>query len=59
MKYLNESSPAGLTLVWLFSRVDTRVGLEVSWSIELCAADVASIRLLSCKVNRSIRGMDL
>lgn len=58
-KYLNESSPAGLTLVWLFSRVDARVGLEVSWSIELCATDVASIRLLSCKEDRAIRGMNL
>lgn len=49
--HLHKSSAAGLTLVWLFSWVNSCVGFEVSWSVELSPADIASIRFLSCSTN--------
>lgn len=43
--HLDESGAARLTLVWLFSRVNAGVSLEIGWSVKLGAADVAVVRL--------------
>lgn len=43
--YLDESGAARLTLVWLFSRVDAGVSLEIGRSVKLGATDVAVVRL--------------
>lgn len=43
--HLDKSGAACLALVWLFSRVDAGVGLEVGWSVELSTADVAVVGL--------------
>lgn len=53
--HLHESGSAGLTLVWLFSRVDADVSLEVGWSVELSTADVAVVRLRT-GVDRLVTG---
>lgn len=45
MGHLDKSGTTRLTLVWLFSRVDAGMGLEVGWPVELSAADVAVVRL--------------
>lgn len=45
LSHLNKSGAACLTLVWLLSRVDAGVGLEVGWPVELGAADVAVVGL--------------
>lgn len=42
--HLDESGAARLTLVWLLSRVDAGVSLEIGWSVKLGAADVAVVR---------------
>lgn len=43
--HLDESGAARLTLVWLFSRVDAGVSLEIGRSVKLRAADVAVVWL--------------
>lgn len=45
MGHLDKSGPARLTLVWLFSRVNSGVGLEICWSVKLSTADVAMVWL--------------
>lgn len=59
--HLDKSGAACLTLVWLLSRVDAGMGLEVGWSVELSTADVAAVRLctckfrsVSCEINKSV-----
>lgn len=43
--HLDKSGTARFTLVWLFSGVDTSMGLEIGWSVKLGAADVAVVWL--------------
>lgn len=43
--HLDKSGTTRLTFVWLFSRVNAGMGLEVGWPVELSAADVAVVRL--------------
>lgn len=43
LSHLDKSGAACLTLVWLLSRVDAGVGLEVGWSIKLGTTDVAVV----------------
>lgn len=57
MGHLDKSGAACLTFVWLLSRVDAGVRLEVGWSVELGTTDVAVVRLrtsvnglVACKV---------
>lgn len=47
--HLHKPGTARLALVWLLSRVDAGVGLEVSWTVELSSADVAVVRLCTWK----------
>lgn len=47
--HLDKSGAARLTLVWLFSRVDAGVSLEVGWSVELSTTDVAVVGLRTWK----------
>ncbi len=49
--HLHKSSATCLTLVWLFSWVNSCVGFKVSWSVELSPADITSIRFLSCSTD--------
>lgn len=55
MGHLDKSGTACVTLIWLFSRVDACVGLEVGWSVELSSADVAAVRLRT-SVNGLVAG---
>lgn len=43
--HLDKSGATSLTLVWLFSRMDAGVGLEVGWSVKLGTTDVAVVGL--------------
>lgn len=45
MGHLHKSGAACLTLVWLFSGVNTGVGLEIGRSVELSTTDVAVVWL--------------
>lgn len=49
--HLNKSCAAGVTAVRLLSRVNARVSLQVSWSIELSTTHVTTVRLVTCKSN--------
>lgn len=51
--YLNKACAAGVAAVWLFSRVDASVSLQVGRSVELGAAHVTAVRLLTCRGQRS------
>lgn len=55
MGHLDKSGTACLTLVWLLSRVDAGMGLEVGWSVELGTADVAAVWLCT-SVNGLVAG---
>lgn len=55
--HLDKSGPTSLTLVGFLPRVDACVGFQVGWSVELCPADVAAIRFLSCRAQRKGEGL--
>ncbi len=50
LSHLDKPGTACLALVWLLSRVDAGVGLEVGWSVELCTTDVAVVGLCTWKL---------
>lgn len=55
MGHLDKSGATCLTLVWLLSRVDAGVGLEVGWSVKLGTTDVAVVGFCTC-VNGLVAG---
>lgn len=54
--YLDKSGPTGLALVGFLSGVNTCVGFQVGWPVELRPADVAAVRLFSCRVQQKGQG---
>lgn len=48
--HLDKSGTACLTLVWLLSRVDAGVGLEVGRSVELSTTDAALVGFRTWKL---------
>lgn len=46
--HLDKSGPTGLALVGFLSGVNTCVGFQVGWPVELRPTDVAAVRLFSC-----------
>lgn len=51
--HLDESGPTRFALVWLFSRVDTSMCLEIGWPVKLSSADVAVVRLCTWRLRKA------
>lgn len=51
--HLDESGPTRFALVWLFSRVDTSMSLEIGWPVKLSSADVAVVWLCTWRLRKA------
>ena len=55
--HLDKPSATGVAAVRLLPGVDARVSLQVGWSVELRAAHVAAVRLVTCEGIKAASGV--